>query len=59
MAKRYSWYKVSFRYISGGKVKKETVKLDALNMEDAKRRVIKGEKPKIIAVDKVVKTTPK
>ncbi len=57
MAKQYNYYMVSFRHISRGKVKKETVKIEACNMEDAKRRVIKGEKPKIIAVDKVVRTT--
>ena len=50
----YKWYRVYFRYVDGNnKLRRENVKVDALNPADAKRRVIKGEKPKIIAVDKV------
>lgn len=51
-----NYYRVYFRYVDGNnKLRRENVKLDALNAKDAKRRVIKGEKPKIIAVDKVKK----
>jgi len=49
------YYRVYFRYITGNKVKRDSVKLDAKNKEDAKRRVVRGEKPKIIAVDKIVR----
>ena len=48
------YYTVYFRYVdSKGKLKSDKVKLDAKNKTDAKRRVIRGEKPKLIAVDKV------
>lgn len=49
------YYRVYFRYISGNKVKRDSVRLAASSIEDAKKRVIKGEKPRLIAVDKVRK----
>jgi hypothetical protein len=50
------YYKAYFRYVSGGKVKSEhTAAFDAKNKDDAMRRVIRGEKQKLIAVDKIVK----
>jgi len=49
------YYRVHFRYVSGNKVRKDLVRLEASNKEDAKKRVIKGEKPRMIAVDKIVK----
>ena len=47
------YYRVFFRYVSGKRVIRDSVRLDAKNKEDAKRRTIRGEKPKLIAVDKV------
>lgn len=50
------YYKVYFRYVDGrGKLRKDNVRLDATDKADAKRRVIRGEKPKLIAVDKITK----
>lgn len=54
MSDRYKFYRVYFTYVDGNnKLRRDNVKLDALNPKDAKRRVIKGEKPKIIAVQKI------
>jgi len=50
------YYTVYFRYVDGkGKLRRDHVALDAISQADAKRRVIRGEKPKLIAVDKVVR----
>jgi len=47
-------YRVYFRYVDGrGKLRRDSVRIDAENKADAKRRVIRGEKPKLIAVDKI------
>lgn len=52
-----SYFTVYFRYVDGrGKLRRSHVKLDASSKNDAKRRVVRGEKPKMIAVDKVVKS---
>jgi len=47
------YYKVFFRYVAGGKVRRGKGRVDASDKEDAKKRVIKGEKPRLIAVDRV------
>ena len=50
------YYNVFFKYVTkDGKLRSDHTKLDAKNMTDAKRRVIRGEKPKQIAVDRVVR----
>jgi len=49
-------YSVYFKYVdSRGKLRNDHVTLDASNQTDAKRRVIRGEKPKLIAVNRIVK----
>ena len=51
-----SYYKVSFRYVNRqGKLVKDSFRIDARNITEAKSIVIKGEKPKLIAVDKITK----
>lgn len=48
------YYIVKFRYVDKtNKIRRDSVRLDALNQVDAKRRAIRGERPKIIAVDSV------
>ena len=48
------YYTVYFRYIDGrDRVRHDHVRIDANNQADAKKRVIRGEKPKLIAVDRV------
>ena len=48
------YYRVFFRYVDGrGKLRRDSVRLDASSAADAKSRTIKGERPKLIAVDKV------
>ena len=49
------YYRIYFRTITGGKVKRESVRLDASSKTNAKEKVIKGEKPKSVIIDKVVK----
>lgn len=49
------YYKVYYQYVSGSKLRKGHVRLDAKNKEDAKLRAIRGEKPRLIAVNKVVR----
>jgi len=50
------YYVVYFRYVDGkGKLHSDHVRLDASNKEDAKMRVIRGEKPKLVAVDRIVR----
>ena len=50
------YYNVFFRYVTrDGKLRSDHTKLDAKNATDAKKRVIRGEKPKQIAVDRVVR----
>ena len=49
-------YIVYFRYVdSKGKLRKDHTQLDATNQTDAKRRVFRGEKPRMIAVDRIVR----
>tara|TARA_Y100000310_G_scaffold166912_2_gene166626 strand:+ start:6379 stop:6561 length:183 start_codon:yes stop_codon:yes gene_type:complete len=59
MGQVYRFYRVFYRYVDAkGKVRRDHVKLDALNMDDAKRRVIRGEKKEFnrnVAVDRVVR----
>lgn len=52
------YYKVYFRYVVGEKVKRGHSTLDASNKEDAKMRVIRGEKKhfgRTVVVDRVIK----
>jgi len=49
-----SYYTVYFRYVDGkGKLRSDHTTLDASGKADAKRRVIRGEKPKMVAVDRI------
>jgi hypothetical protein len=50
------YYRVFFRYVGrDGKIHKDHTRLDASSQADAKKRTIHGEKPKMIAVDRIVK----
>lgn len=51
------YYDVYYRYVDrSGKLRRDhTLRIPASNKEEAKRIVIRGEKPKSIAVDRVVK----
>jgi len=50
------YYTVYFRYYTkDGKLRRDHTMLDAKNRTDAQKRVIRGERPKLIAVDRVVK----
>lgn len=52
----YHYYKVDFRYVDkNNRIKTDSITLDAKNKADAKNRVIRGEKPKMIAIDRVVR----
>ena len=48
------YYNVKFRYVDrSNKIARDHVRVDADNAADAKAKVIRGEKPRRVAVDSV------